>query len=60
MGYLSTRELRVKFLHDTHEFSNYFIRSICPLLTLIGIREDTFISLSFWDQILSAEFLSKL
>ena len=29
-------------------------------LTLIGMRGDTFISLSFLDQILSADFLSKL
>ena len=29
------------------------------LLTLIGMRGDTFISLSFLDQILSAGFLSK-
>ena len=31
----------------------------CCSLTLIGTRGDTFISLSFLDQILSAEFLSK-
>jgi hypothetical protein len=31
-----------------------------PVLTLIGMRGDTFISLSFFDQILSADFLSKL
>ena len=30
------------------------------LLTLIGMRGDTFISLIFLDQILSAEFLSKI
>ena len=30
------------------------------LLTLIGMRGDAFISLSFLDQILSADFLSKL
>jgi hypothetical protein len=30
------------------------------LLTLIGMMGDTFISLSFLDQILSADFLSKL
>ena len=30
------------------------------LLTLIGMRGDTFISLIFLDQILSAEFLSKV
>ena len=30
------------------------------VLTLIGMRGDTFISLSFLDQILSAEFLSKI
>jgi hypothetical protein len=29
-------------------------------LTLIGMRGDTFISFSFLDQILSADFLSKL
>ena len=29
------------------------------LLALFGIRGDNFISLSFFDQILSAEFLSK-
>ena len=29
-------------------------------LTLIGMRGDTFISLSFLDKILSAEFLSKI
>ena len=29
------------------------------LLTLIGMRGDTFISLSFFDQIFSADFLSK-
>jgi hypothetical protein len=33
--------------------------SYTALLTLIGMRGDTFISLSFLDQILSAEFLSK-
>ena len=31
-----------------------------PALTLIDMRGDTFISLSFLDQILSADFLSKL
>ena len=30
------------------------------ILTLIGMRGDTFISLSFLDQILPAEFLSKI
>ena len=29
-------------------------------LTLIGMRDDTFTSLSFLDQVLSAEFLSKV
>ena len=29
-------------------------------ITLIGMRGDTFISLSFLDQILSAEFLTKI
>ena len=30
------------------------------IVTLIGMRGDTFISLTFFDQILSAEFLSKI
>ena len=41
----------------THSISNHvFIMCIWSLLTLIGMRGDTFISLSFLDQILSAEF----
>ena len=35
------------------------IKDVCNLI-LIGMRGDTFTSLSFLDQILSAEFLSKL
>ena len=34
--------------------------TIKSLLTLIGMKGDTFISLSFLGQILSAEFLSKI
>ena len=37
-----------------------FWKIIIWTLTLIGMRGDTFISLSFLDQILSAEFLSKI
>ena len=33
---------------------------LANILTLIGLRGDTFISLSILDQILSAEFLSKI
>ena len=39
---------------------NIFEAKIDSDLTLIGMRGDTFISLSFWDQILSSEFLSKI
>ena len=44
--------LILKFLVD--------FRCFDKLLTLIGIRVDTFISLSFFDQILSADFWSQL
>ena len=37
-----------------------FFPYLCQNLTLIGMRGDTFISLSFLDQILSAEFLWKI
>ena len=38
----------------SHEY--YYVS---PALTLIGMRGDTFISLSFLDQILPAEFFNK-
>ena len=38
----------------------YLLTCLLSLLTLIGMREGTFIPLCFLDWILSAEFLSKL
>ena len=44
------------------QFRDCILRIVIKLwvLTLIGMRSDIFISLSFLDQILSADFLSKL
>ena len=47
------------FIADIFEISEYAPEA-AYWLTLIGMRGDTFISLSFLDQILSADILSKL
>ena len=49
------------FCWQKYVWSNAWrFKSSILILTLIGMRGDTFISLSFLDQILSAEFLSKI
>ena len=46
------------FSFDTFHFFNFYL--IYKYLTLFGMRADTFIFLSFLDQILSADFKSFL
>ena len=55
---LDPNVIKLCFLYEIRSITAYY--AIWCSLSKVGMRGDTFISLSFLDQILSAEFLSKI